>query len=45
MRNEQIEKIDEEIRRLIKRNDETGHTIEDYIQGRLDSLRWIKENL
>jgi hypothetical protein len=46
MNREQIKKINDEILRLISRENKSDISdSQDYIDGRVDSLEWVKENI
>lgn len=55
MNKEQIERIDKEIERLDNRgreislslnySKELNEELQSYIHGRIDSLKWVKENI
>jgi hypothetical protein len=46
MNNEQLEKINKEINRLFSRKIVSDiPDLQVYIDGRIDSLKWVKENI
>ena len=46
LNDQQIARIDEEITRLVNRKqDEIPEDAKTYIDGRLDALNWVKENI